>query len=216
MRCSRRRSRCSPRSWRRPCSQGWTSPSCPAFLWCVVLLLERRTLWLIVVGIALAFTKETGVLLYAVLLATYGLWTLVRTPGSARDRVVSVLALAPLTIPGVVFAAYLLIRRQLIPASEAVVWNAGTAMIGQSLVRQLLVPRIDRYLASYLTIMSILNFAWITTLIVAVADRRGAEANGCPPISLAKWSALARPRWLRAPCGVRLRLCAHALRVVRE
>ena len=141
----------------------------PAFLWCVVLLLERRTLWLIVVGIALAFTKETGVLLYAVLLAIYGLWTLVRTPGSARDRVFSVLALAPLTIPGLVFAAYLLIRRQLIPPSEAVVWNAGTAMIGQSLVRQLLVPRIDRYLASYLTIMSILNFAWITTLIVAVA-----------------------------------------------
>ena len=148
---------------------GLDLPLVPAFLWCTVLIMEGRRVALVLVGIALAFTKETGVLLYAGLLASYGLWTLVRTEGSARVRIVSVLKLAPLAAPGLIFCAYLLVRRQLIPAGEAVVWSAGTAMINQSLIRQLLVPRIDRYLASYLSMVAVLNFAWVITLFVTAA-----------------------------------------------
>jgi hypothetical protein len=150
----------------------------PAFLWCVVLLLENRRIALVAVGIVLAFTKETGVLLYAALLVTYAVWTFARTPGTARDKILSVIALAPLSTPGVVFGAYLLIRTRLIPAGEVVVWNAGTAMIGQSLVRQLLVPRIDRYVASYLVIVFILNFSWVTTLTVGTATVVAARRAG--------------------------------------
>jgi hypothetical protein len=147
---------------------GLDLPLVPAFLWCTVLILERRAVLLVLVGMALAFTKETGVLLYAGLLASYGLWTLLRAHGSAGERIMSVVRLAPLAAPGLAFGAYLLIRSRLIPAGEAVVWDAGTAMIGQSLIRQLLVPRIDRYLASYVSMASVLNFAWVVTVFVAV------------------------------------------------
>ncbi|HUQ79669.1 MAG TPA: hypothetical protein VM076_00955 [Gemmatimonadaceae bacterium] len=148
---------------------GLDLPLVPAFLWCVVLLMEGRRVALVVVGTAIAFTKETGVLLYAALLASYGLWTLLRTPGPVRDRALAVVRLAPLALPGIIFCLYLLVRRQLIPAGEPVVWSAGTAMINQSLLRQLLVPRIDRYLASYLSMLAVLNFAWVITVVVTAA-----------------------------------------------
>ncbi|HEX6050544.1 MAG TPA: hypothetical protein VFZ21_14795, partial [Gemmatimonadaceae bacterium] len=124
---------------------GLDLPVVPAFIWCTVLMLERRWVATIIVGTIAAFTKETAVLLYAVLLAAYALWTLVRTPGPPRERIVQVLRLAPLATPGIVFGLYLVWRRYAAPVGEPVVWNAGTAMINQSLVRQLLVPRIDRY-----------------------------------------------------------------------
>ena len=140
---------------------GLDLPVVPAFIWCTVLMLERRWVATIIVGTIAAFTKETAVLLYAVLLAAYALWTLVRTPGSPRTRIVQVLRLAPLVTPGIAFGLYLAWRMLSAPAGEPVVWNAGTAMINQSLVRQLLVPRIDRYVASFVAMMVILNFSWI-------------------------------------------------------
>ena len=148
---------------------GLDLPLVPGFLWCTVLLMERRWIPLVLVGTALAFTKETGVLLYAGLLASYGLWTFVRAEGPVRERVVSVVRLAPLAAPGLIFAAYLVVRAQLIPAGEVVVWNAGTAMINQSLIRQLLVPRIDRHVAVYLSMVAVLNFAWVITAFVTAA-----------------------------------------------
>jgi hypothetical protein len=144
-------------------------PLVPGFLWCTVLLMERRWIPLVLVGTALAFTKETGVLLYAGLLASHGLWTLVRAEGAVRDRLMSVVRLVPLAAPALIFAAYLVVRAQLIPAGEVVVWNAGTAMINQSLLRQLLVPRVDRYVAVYLSMVAVLNFAWVITVSVSAA-----------------------------------------------
>jgi hypothetical protein len=146
---------------------GLDLPVVPGIIWCTVFMLERRWVATILVGLVTAFTKETAVLLYAVLLTSYGVWTFVRARGPARTRVVAVLRLAPLAIPGIVFGLYLLWRKQSAVAGEPVVWNAGTAMINQSLVRQLLVPRIDRYLASFLAMMGILNFAWIATAFTA-------------------------------------------------
>jgi len=161
---------------------GLDLPLVPGFIWCTVLLLERRWVATVLVGIALAFTKETGALLYAVLLASYAVWVLLRTPGGARERVIAVLRLAPLTTPGVLFALYLLYRTYSAPLGEPVVWDAGTAMIGQSLLRQLIVPRIDRHLASYLALMLILNFAWVATAFTGggfiVAARRAVRGGG--------------------------------------
>jgi len=142
---------------------GLDLPLLPAFIWCAVFLLEQRTTGAILMGLALAFTKETGLLLYGSLVASYALWRLIQPAAEMRERVTRVLRLAPLVVPAIVFGAYVLYRRHAAAAGEPVVWNAGTAMIHQSLLRQLVVPRIDRYLASYLAIVLVLNFAWITT-----------------------------------------------------
>lgn len=144
-------------------------PLVPGFIWCTVFLLERRWLATIIVGLALAFTKETGVLLYATLLASYALWLLVRTAGPARDRIGVVVRLAPYVVPGVVFGLYLLWRKYAAPAGEPVVWNAGTGMIGHGLLHQLVVPRIDRHLASSLAMMGVLNFTWVMTACIGAA-----------------------------------------------
>ena len=166
---------------------GLDLPVVPAFIWCTVLMLERRWAATIIVGTVAAFTKETAVMLYAVLLATYALWTLVRTPGPPRTRIVQMLRLAPLATPGIVFGLYLAWRMLSAPAGEPVVWNAGTAMINQSLVRQLLVPRIDRYVASFLAMMVILNFSWIAAGFTAA----GAVAYVRRVMREAHW----RDRW---------------------
>jgi len=148
---------------------GLDLPLVPAFLWCAVMLLERRYVAAIILGLVLAFTKETGLLLYGALVASYVAWRFIQPATNLRERTVRVLRLAPLVVPALVFGAYLLYRKQFAPAGESVVWNAGTQMIGQSLLRQLIVPRIDRYLASYLAIVLVLNFAWIATVGVAAA-----------------------------------------------
>ena len=148
---------------------GLDLPLIPAFIWAAALLLERRYAWVIALGIVLAFSKETGLLLYGALIASYVVWQLIRTPGSLRERLVHGLRLAPLVTPAVIFGLYLLYRSRSAPAGEAVVWNVGTAMINQSLLRQLLVPRIDRYLASYIGVAFILNFGWIATSTIGIA-----------------------------------------------
>ena len=140
---------------------GLDLPLLPGFIWCVVFLIERRWVPLVLTGTAMAFSKETGVLLYAVLLASYGLWLLVQGTGPLKSRVISVLRLAPLALPGVLFVAHLLYRTRYAPAGEEVLWTAGTATIGQSITRQFLVPRLDYFLMSYLGILLVLNFAWI-------------------------------------------------------
>src|SRR5678816_610230 len=53
---------------------GLDFPVVPAFLWTTVFALEKRWLAMAATGIALAFTKETGVLLYAGLLASLVVW----------------------------------------------------------------------------------------------------------------------------------------------
>ena len=162
---------------------GLDLPVVPGLIWSTVLMLERRWVLAIIVALLTAFTKEIAILLYAVLLATYALWTFVRATGSLRARLIDVMRLAPLAIPGVVFGLYLVWRMVAAPDGEAVVWNAGTAMIQQSLVRQLLVPRVDRYLASFLAMMLILNFTWIVAGFTAV----GAVAYGRRVLHSGTW-----------------------------
>jgi hypothetical protein len=144
---------------------GLDLPLLPALLWAIVGILERRWLVVILSGLALAFTKETGVLLYAVLLACYVLWYTLRAPGTAGERIARTVRLAPATLPGIAFLAYLLYRSTL--PNEAVIWYGGTT--NESPVRQFLVPRLDLYQVNYAVLLLVLNFAWIVTGVL-VAD----------------------------------------------
>ena len=159
------------------------------FLWTAVFLLRGRWTWAALTGIALTFTKETGVLLYAVLAAAVIIWRPGVALGAPGAHTQAARRVAILVLPGLTFAAYVLYRAHAARSGEPVVWNVGTAMIGQSLVRQLLVPRLDRYVATSLAVMFVLNFAWIPALsgaagLAAVARIVGSERE--------RWNAVVR------------------------
>jgi hypothetical protein len=142
---------------------GLDLPLLPEFIWAAVFVLERRWLPLALTGFALAFTKETGVLLYAVLLACYAVWFELRAAGPFGDRVKRVLRLAPLALPGVAFAAYLLVRRFAIPG-QSVIWYTGTT--SDSLLAQFLVPRLDLYQVNYAVLILVLSFGWVVSATI--------------------------------------------------
>jgi len=142
---------------------GLDLPLLPEFIWAVVFVLERRWLPLAVMGFALAFTKETGVLLYAVLLACYALCFELRSADPFGERVKRVVRLAPLALPGVVFVAYLLVRRFASPG-KPVIWYTGTT--SDSLLSQFLVPRLDLYQVNYAVLILVLSFAWVVSATI--------------------------------------------------
>ena len=166
---------------------GLDLPIVPWLLWTAVFLLRSRWTSAALTGIALTFTKETGVLLYAVLVAAMIIWRPRVALGAPGARAQAAGRVAILALPGVTFAAYLLYRAHAATSGEPVVWNAGTAMIGQSLVRQLVVPRLDRYVATSLALMFVLNFAWIPTLGTAAGFAAAARAIGT---ERARWKAV--------------------------
>ena len=141
-------------------------PLVPGLLWAMAFLLERKLLAATAVGVAMAFTKETGVLLFGVLVASYALWFPLHEPGSIRSRLLGVLRLAPLASPFVVFGSYVLYRSRVGPAGGSLIWNATT--IGEPFLHHLLVPRLDLYLINYLVIGLILSFAWIPTAFITL------------------------------------------------
>jgi len=143
---------------------GLDLPLLPEFIWAAVFVLERRWLPLVLTGFALAFTKETGVLLYAVLLACYAVWFELRAAGPFGDRVKRVLRLAPLALPGIAFAAYLLVRRFAIPG-QSVIWYTGTT--SDSLLAQFLLPRLDLYQVNYAVLILVLSFGWVVSATIA-------------------------------------------------
>jgi hypothetical protein len=136
---------------------GLDLPLLPCFIWCVVFALEGRWVLLVIAGIAIVFTKETGVLLYAAVLGCYAVVFVLRAPGSGRSRLVALFRLSPLAAPGILFAGYLLYRATL--PNQPVIWYTGT--VNESLLHQFLVPRIDLHLIAYLVIIMVLNFAWV-------------------------------------------------------
>jgi hypothetical protein len=143
---------------------GLDLPLVPAFIWSIVFAIQRRWFLTVLVGLGLAFTKETGVLLYAVLLACYGVWFELRPPGTLGQRVRRAIRLAPAAFPGVAFAAYLYYRATL--PNQAILWHTGTT--NDSLLRQFLIPRLDLYQVNYAVLLLVLNFAWILTVIIAL------------------------------------------------
>jgi hypothetical protein len=159
-------------------------PLVPELLWCLVFLLERRFLPAVLVGIAMAFTKETGLLLYGVLIACYGLWFALRPEGSIWMRIRALGKCVPLIAPAILFAAYLWLRARNTPTGTQVVWNATTT--GEGFVHQFVVPRLDLYLINYLVMVLFMSFAWIASGTIAldafVGTVRSAHRLGRRPL----------------------------------
>ncbi len=133
-------------------------------IWCTVLLVERRWFWCAASGTAMAFSKETGVLLFVVLLACCVVWVLARTPGTFTARLRALIPLAPTVAPLVAYAGYVLTFRVVRP-DESPVWQTG---LGPPLLEKLLTPRMDAEVASYLALLFVLNFAWLLTTSIVV------------------------------------------------
>jgi hypothetical protein len=132
----------------------------PAFLWNVVWLVRRRWIPLVLTGTALVVAKESGVLLYGVLLFSFTVAMVLPGPRSTRSPIRALLELFPLGLPVVVFAAMLVYR--IVTPHTSVLTAAGTTDV--PVLYQFLVPRIDPYFVSYLAIIFFLSFAWIPWL----------------------------------------------------
>jgi hypothetical protein len=126
-------------------------------IWTIALLIERRWFWTAAAGSALVFSKETGIMLYALVLGCYATWLALRSPGLLTARLRALLPAWPTAIPLAAVAAYLVLYRIFSPGQPAM-WTAG---IDTPLVKLFLVPRVDAYLGSYLALLFVLNFAWI-------------------------------------------------------
>jgi len=139
-------------------------PVLAGILWCTALLIESRAWWCAAAGLVVVFSKETGVMLYGVVLACYAGWLLLRG-GTATERLRRLFPATPALVPLVVFAGYVLYYRVFLPGQSAI-W---TAAIDKPLLEQFLVPRVDRYLGSNLALLLVLNFAWVLSIWL-VAD----------------------------------------------
>jgi hypothetical protein len=137
---------------------GLDLPLLPGFVWTILFVIERRPVLLVVSGLWLAFTKETGLILYAVVITCHVLWLLVKWPRPASERIREAVRLAPLALPGVAFIGYLALRKLTIPSQPAV-WYGSTT--GAPIVEQLLVPRLDLYQVNYAALLLVLNFSWV-------------------------------------------------------
>ncbi len=139
-------------------------PVLAGFVWCLVTLVERRWGWTVLIGLAMVFSKETGGLLYGVTCACYALWLVVRDTRPWRERARVVIRMAPLAIPVLTFAAYLIAYAVLRPTS-APMWEGYSRK--STIAEQFIVPRFDAFTAAYLTMIFVLNFAWIPSLAIA-------------------------------------------------
>jgi hypothetical protein len=137
-------------------------PMLPAFLWATVFIVRLRWIPLILTGIALVGTKESGVLLYVTLVFSYAVSMVMPGPSSTRSPFKALWHLAPLSIPVLAFAVYIAYR--IIVPHETVLAAAGTT--DMPILQQFLVPRIDPYFINYLVMMCVLSFAWVPSVIV--------------------------------------------------
>jgi len=143
---------------------GLDLPLLPEFLWATVLLLRGSYMAVAVLGTAMAFTKETGLLLYGVLVGTYAVWRFATAGGPLKHRARTLSGLFPLVVPVIAFGAYL-VYRSLSSDGPLIGTAQGT---GASFLEQLLVPRLDLYLINFLVITLVLNFAWIPASLIGI------------------------------------------------
>jgi hypothetical protein len=141
---------------------GLDLPVLVGVVWAITLLIERRWAWTAVAGTAMVFSKETGVLLYGLVLGCWGWWSYRRSGDRSEARWRELASAWPAAIPLAVFAAYVAFYMIWRPGQPAM-WTAG---IDTPLVRQFLVPRVDVYLVSYLALLFVLNFAWLPSALL--------------------------------------------------
>jgi hypothetical protein len=138
-------------------------------VWCTVLLVERRWLWCAAAGTAMAFSKETGVMLYGVVLACYVSWMFVRTAGSLVTRVRPLLPLAPTIAPFVLYGGYV-VAFLIFRPGQAPLWEAGRDL---PFGVRMITTQLDAGLLSYLALLFVLNFAWLPSAWVVASAASG-------------------------------------------
>jgi len=148
-------------------------PVLAGFVWCLVTLVERRWVWTVLIGLAMVFSKETGVLLYGLTCACYALW-LVARDGRRRGRARAVVRMTPLAIPIVAFAGYVVAYAVLRPTA-APMWEGYSRK--STIAEQFIIPQFDAFTASYLAMIFVLNFAWIPSLAIAADLVAGLRAR---------------------------------------
>jgi len=146
-------------------------PVLVGMLWCLVTLIERRWVWTVLIGTATIFSKETGLLLYGVLVACYGLWRIVAEGGSLGRRARTAISLLPLAIPIAAFGAYVAAFVILRPNVE-VLWP-GYKESGGSLSSQVVVPRFNVGTSANALMIFVLNFSWIPAAFVLADGATG-------------------------------------------
>lgn len=129
--------------------------------------LEDRILLMALAGVFLCFSKESGVLVYALLAGALAVVSAARPGGSAGRRLAR---LAPLVAPLALFVLYLW-WRSLDPA-RTVLWNDSER---HGLLTQFISVRLDSFLASYLALMFVVSFGWVMSVVVAADLLEGAR-----------------------------------------
>ena len=116
--------------------------------------------------------------------------SLLRSDASLRAYVRALVRLVPLAVPLVLFVVYLFYRKYTRAAGEEVIWTYG-ALRNESLLHQLIVPRVDRFLLSNLATALVLNFAWIGTAVIAAGTAVTAWSIGRAGSLRAAWRTTA-------------------------
>jgi hypothetical protein len=130
------------------------------FTLCMWALVSGRLRTFIALGLALCFSKESGVLLYALLVAVHVWLDAASTPGGMREKLRALLPAVRYSIPLVAFVATLQLRR----LSGAGMWKGETPT---SITGQLLSFKIDDdVFHSYLTGIFVMHFEWIPSILV--------------------------------------------------
>lgn len=126
------------------------------------LMNGHRTLT-ILFGLLLCFSKETGTLAYALMLALYAAFTVRITTGSWRERAERLAPLAVTVIPLVLFAFYVLTWHE--TRAEPVIWKHGWqkgTIDGFNFF-----DLSDPIFLSYAAGIFVLGFGWVVSLILS-------------------------------------------------
>ncbi len=130
----------------------------------IYFLLNKR-LWLAAIcATAMMLTKETGVLIYTLVVGMYAILFVARPAKSMTKALWSLCKQYALFVPGLVFIAYYGSYR-LFSATTLAHWGSGT--VDQNLSKTLLSFDLsDQSILSFLANIFIINFNWLLTAII--------------------------------------------------
>lgn len=135
-------------------------------------LLDERWLLVALSGLMMAFSKETGIILFAGLLVAWAATEVVRGDGPIAGRIAPLRRATVTLAPFVLFASYLAYRRLSPSVTEPMLWKGVGA--GQAVATVFSFDPTDRVFLSYLSGLFIVGFAWVPSAIVAIDGMLGA------------------------------------------
>jgi len=119
-----------------------------------------------VFAVAMMMTKETGVLIYLVIVSLYAFLYITRPAGSFKNALNAVVHNYTVLVPAGVFTLYYGAFRLFAPASQA---HWGQDSVDSNVMHTLLDFNLaDSGIRSFLSNIFIINFNWLLTLVVAV------------------------------------------------